>query len=62
MKQINPDLEQMLRPMPVSDAFRQKIADEVWKGQQALYEAGLLDRYCRWIPKPTEIPKAASPI
>ena len=55
-------LEQTLRPMPVPDLMRERIEAQVREGKIALYQAGLIDSWGRWIPKPTEIPTAASPI
>ena len=49
MNTINPLLEQMLRPMPVPHLTRSRIQDEVWEARVALLEAGLLDRWGRWI-------------
>lgn len=42
-------LEQTLRPMPVPDLLRERIEQQVRDGQIALHQAGLTDRYGRWI-------------
>lgn len=46
-------LEQTLRPMPVPDLMRERIEAQVREGQIALYQAGLTDRYGRWIWVPS---------
>lgn len=45
-------LEQTLRPMPVPDLLRERIEAKVREGQIALHQAGLTDRYGRWLFKP----------
>lgn len=45
-------LEQTLRPMPVPDLMRERIEAQVREGQIALYQAGLIDSWGRWIHTP----------
>lgn len=45
-------LEQTLRPMPVPDLLRERIEAQVREGQIALYQAGLIDSWGRWIHTP----------
>ena len=42
-------LEQTLRPMPVPDLLRERIEAQVREGKIALYQAGLIDSWGRWI-------------
>lgn len=54
---MNHHLEQTLRPMPVPDLLRERIEAQVREGQIALHQAGLTDRYGRWIWVPVEKPR-----